>query len=35
MIVLLKYNLFGRANVFIQDVENRITKHHEKENTLF
>ena len=35
MIVLLKYNLFRRTNVFIQDVENRITKHHEKENTLF
>ena len=28
MIVLLKYKLFGRTNVFIQDVENEITKHH-------
>lgn len=35
IIVLLKYNLFRRTNVFIQDVENKSTKHHEKENTLF
>ena len=33
IVLLLKYNLFGRiANVCIQDEENKIIKHHEKEN---